>query len=173
MALNYVLSHLDEDFLDNPETKAQFFTEVWGIPQKDLPRSGRYPQQPFADQVLIIHAEGQKTPCFAFLDEGMQSMARFEKFLSDYQRLFQALGKFELIYLADEDTNFSSATRLFGKPFPQSCTPNVHALCPKGSEHLLAWFRVRVRYDAGTEADLPRINFGSDKHPLTIQKGSI
>jgi hypothetical protein len=150
MTLDYVLSHLDENFLDSPETKAQFFTEELGIPQKDLPRSGRYSQQPFADRVLIVCEEGRKPPRFIFLDESMRSMARFEKFLCDYQRLFQALAGFELIYLADADTNFSAATRLFGKSFPQSRTPNAHALYPKGAGHLLAWFRVRARYDAGT-----------------------
>lgn len=150
MALDYVLSHLDENFLDSPETKAQFFTEELRIPQKDLPQCGHYSRQPFADRVLIIYAEGQKTPRFIFLDEGMRSMARFEKFASDYQRLFQALAKFELVYLADTDTNFSAAIRLFGKSFPRSRTPDTHALYPKGTEHLLAWFRVRARYDAET-----------------------
>lgn len=150
MALDYVLSHLDENFLNSPEAKAQLFTEGLGISQKNLPRSGRYSQQPFADRVLIVCEEGQKTPRFIFLDEGMRSMVRFEKFLSDYQRLFQALAEFELVYLADADTNFSAAIRLFGKSFLQSRTPDTHELYPKGAEHLLAWFRVRARYDAET-----------------------
>ena len=77
-------------------------------------------------------------------------MARFEKFLSDYQRLFQVLTGFELVYLADTDTNFSAATHLFGKSFSQGRTPKAHEIYPKGTEHLLAWFRVRARYDAGT-----------------------
>lgn len=151
MALDYVLSHLDENFLDNPETKMQFFTERLGIPQKDLPQSGRYSQQPFADRVLIVCEEGEKMPRFIFPDEGMRSMARLEKFLSDYQRLFQGLTGFELVYLADTDTNFSAATRLFEKSFPQSRTPDTHALYPKGVEHLLEF-----TYPIFTYRHLPR-----------------
>lgn len=150
MALDYVLSHLDENFLDTPETKTQFFTERLGIPREDLPQSGRYSQQPFADRVLIICGENRKAPRFVFLDEGMRSMARFEKLLSDYQRLFHVLTGFELVYLADSRVNFPAATRLFGKSFPESRTPDAHALYPKGAEHLLTWFRVRARYDAKT-----------------------
>ncbi|MHB1936072.1 MAG: hypothetical protein ACYCOR_05750 [Acidobacteriaceae bacterium] len=148
MALDYVLLHLADNFLYSREAKLDLFTKQLGISSKVFPQSGRHSQRPFADRILIGYDKIQKLSRFVFTDEGTRSLARFEKFLSNYKRLFDALTKFELVYLSDADTNFAEAVRLFQKFFPQAFTADFHALCPKGPEHLLAYFRVRARYDA-------------------------
>ncbi len=150
MALDYVLLHLADNFLCSREAKLDLFTRQLGIALKDLPRSGRHSQQPFADRILIGYDKIQKLSRFTFTDEGTRSLARFEKFLSDYKRLFEALTKFELVYLSDADTNFAAVIHLFERHFPQTFTAGFHVLCPKSPEHLLAYFRVRARYDAAT-----------------------
>jgi hypothetical protein len=148
MALDYVLLHLADNFLYSREAKLELFTKQLGISPKDLPRSGRHTQRPFADRILISHDKIQKLSRFIFTDEGTRSLARFEKLLSDYKRLFEALTKFQLVYLSDADTNFAEAAHLFEKHFPQTSTAGPQALCPKGPEHLLSYFKVRSRYDA-------------------------
>lgn len=150
MALDYVLLHLADNFLYSQEAKLDLFTQQLGISAKDLPRSGRHSQRLFADRILISYDKEQKIACFIFIDEGTRSLARFEKLLSDYKRLFEALTKFQLVYLSDAETNFAEAAHLFEKHFPQAFTADFHALCPKGPEHLLSYFKVRSRYDAAT-----------------------
>jgi hypothetical protein len=149
MALDYALLHLADNFLESREAKAQFFTEHLGTSPEHFPQCGRYTRQPFADRILIVCDKQQKVPRFAFIDEGMRSLARFEKFLSDYKRLLMALSKFDLVYVADTDVNFAEAGRLLHKIFPQARTANAHALYPKGPEHLWKWLLARARYDAG------------------------
>ncbi len=149
MALDYVLLHLGEEFLETREAKIGFFTETLHVPPASLPQAGRYSQVPFADHILISHDATSKTPCFVYVEEGTRSLIRFEKFLDSYKRLFQALTRFELVYLSDSDLNFVGAGRLFEKLFPQSRRANAHALYPKGPDHLLEWLRVRARYDSG------------------------
>ena len=148
MALDYVLLHLADGFLETREAKARFFTETLRVAARDLPQSGRYSRQSFADRILISYEKEEKIPCFVFIEEGTRTLVRFEKFLSDYKRLFTALFRFELVYVADAKVNLAEAGHLFEKLFPQAHAANTHALYPKGSEHLLNWFRVRARYDA-------------------------
>ena len=150
MALDYVLLHLADDFLYTREAKLDLFTRQLGISPKDLPRSGRHSQRPFADRILIGYEKEQKIARFVFTDEGTRSLARFEKFLSNYKQMLEDLAKFELVYLSDADTNFAEAVRLFQRLFPQTFTADFHALCPKGPEHLLSYFKMRSRYDAAT-----------------------
>jgi hypothetical protein len=150
MALDYVLLHLADNFLYSREAKLDLFTRQLGISPKVLPQSGRHSQHTFADRILISYDKVQKNARFIFIDEGTRSLARFDKFLSDYKRLLEALAKFELIYLSDAATNFAEAVRLFQRLFPQTFTAGSHALCPKGPNHLLSYFKVRSRYDAQT-----------------------
>ena len=150
MALDYVLLHLADNFLYTREAKFELFTRQLGITPNDLPRSGRHSQRPFADRILISYDKERKIARFVFTDEGTRSLVRFEKFLTDYKRLFNALTKFDLVYLSDADTNFPGAAHLFEKHFLQTFTADFHVLCPKSPEHLLAYFRVRARYDAAT-----------------------
>jgi hypothetical protein len=62
MALDYVLLHLADNFLESREAKAQFFTESLRIAPEDLPQCGRYARQPFADRTLIVCDKEQKVP---------------------------------------------------------------------------------------------------------------
>jgi|GEM_PF-586809 len=150
MVLDYVLLHLADNFLYSREAKLDLFTRQLGISPKDLPRSGRHSPQPFADRILIRYDKKTRVARLVVIDEGTRSLARFEKFLSDYKQMLKALAKFELVYLSDADTNFAEAVRLFQRLFPQTFTADFHALCPKGPEHLLSYFKVRSRYDAAT-----------------------
>jgi len=147
MILDHILLHLAESFLGSREEKVQLFTEVLAISPIHLPvtkRSG----SAFTDHTLISYDKEMKLPRFVFIDEGARSMARFERFLSGYDRLFRRLTRFELVYLADSDMNFAAATNLVQKSFPESIAKESHSLYPKGAEHLLSYFRVRSRYEA-------------------------
>jgi hypothetical protein len=150
MAVDYVLAHLTDNFLESRASKARFFTETLGISPEDLPHSGRYSEMPFADRILITYDEARRVPRFVFPEEGTRSLAGFERFLTDYRPLFDALARFELVYLSDSALHFVAAGSLFGKLFPQSRVAGAHALYPKGPDHLLGWIRVRARYDLGT-----------------------
>jgi hypothetical protein len=166
MALDYILLHLAEEFLSSREEKVQRFTKELGVSSKHLPVSGRHSERPFVDRILISYDKERKAARFIFIDEGIRSLARFEKFLSDYKRLFTALATFEVIYASDRNANFSAAKHLFEKTFPQSRAENSHALYPKGAEHLLTYFQVRAQYDAET-GGLSMANF------LLLREGNL
>jgi len=144
-----ILSHLDESFLGSREEKIQLFTKVLAISPIYLPVTRRS-NSPFTDQILISYDKETRLPRFVFVDEGARSLARFERFLSGYDRLFRRLTRFELVYLADSDMNFAAATNLVQKSFPESIAKESHSLYPKGAEHLLSYFRVRSHYEAET-----------------------
>jgi hypothetical protein len=166
MALDYILLHLAERFLNSREEKTQHFTKELGVSSKDLPASGRHSERPFVDRILISYDKERKAVRFIFMDEGIRSLARFEKFLSDYKRLFTALATFEVAYSSDASNNFPAAKYLFEKTFPQSRAENSHALYPKGAEHLLAYLQVRSQYDAET-GGLSMANF------LLLREGNL
>jgi hypothetical protein len=54
---------------------------------------------------------------FIFVDEGLLTVTRFERFLSSLDPLLRAVGCFELIYVAASDHNFREAAALVRRQF--------------------------------------------------------
>jgi hypothetical protein len=118
MVLDFVLAHLGANMLVEEVNKVDFFTTQCGIRSELLPRSYAGRLMYFSDgfPILVTNAG---IPQFTFFDEGQATATRFERYLRQYQPLFASLGEFELIYVADSESNSARAK------------PPFIAFCPK------------------------------------------
>lgn len=123
MALDYVLENRSEHFLETPREKLDFFLDLRGVPSTVLAGShGQlYPfLSNFPISVLDYLRPATSVVRFAFLDEGLLSMSKFSRFLSDLGPLMLAVHAFEVIYTATSSMNFPTAEEVFRKAFEPS-----------------------------------------------------
>jgi hypothetical protein len=88
-------------------------------------------------------------PRFTFFDEGQATVTRFERYLRQYQPLFTALGKFELIFVACAEGNFARAKAAFGRVLPADQVFGVTAMTPLGVDHFIQFLAVRQQSELG------------------------
>jgi len=115
IVLDYVLAHLGkEEFLDSELSRRTFFARL-GMKPEILASAAE-----FGDlmPVTVRRTEYRSTICFAFIDEGHRSTAKFERFLRTHDRLLCSLIDFAVIYVATTPRNFDQAQRLFERRFP-------------------------------------------------------
>lgn len=133
MALDYVLENDNEHYLESEAERLRILTEARGIRPEAfpgwLPFSGAFP-------VSVADRRHPATSLvrFAFIDEGLRSMRRFSRFLTDMAPLFDALGTFELVYTACSTYNFPGAEHEFRRRF-QLLVPSRQGTLLPGLEH--------------------------------------
>ena len=147
MVLDFVLTHLDANLLENEAAKVDFFTTQCSIRSELLPRNYTGRLMYFSDAFPIL-VSNAGVPRFTFFDEGQVTATRFERFLEQYQPLLTALGQFELNYLADAESNCARAKDSFERFLPPDRLHGVTNLTPRGVEHFLAFLAARQRYEA-------------------------
>ncbi len=147
MVLDFILTNLHANLLENEAAKVDFFTTQCGVRCELLPQSYTGRLMYFSDgfPILVSHAG---VPHFTFFDEGQVTATRFERFLQQYRPLFAALGQFELTYLADVESNCARAKRSFDRFLPSDRQRGVTILTPLGVEHFLEFLAARQRYEA-------------------------
>jgi hypothetical protein len=122
MGLDFVLDHPQHQCLATEREKLDYFLGT--IPAESLPT--RWYQSPrgrgttakhFVDKYplfLSVPPSGTTpVPHFCYVDERMQSTDGFATHLDQYSRLLVALPDFRVIYIAQHDTLFGSARRVF------------------------------------------------------------
>lgn len=104
MALDFVLDHSDKRFLATEQEKTDYFSAAVCAQRATLPaklyRSASSPETTaryFVEKYPIFVEEH---PTFCFVDEGLTTSSRFETFLAQYGRLFAALPRFHVLYVA-------------------------------------------------------------------------
>jgi hypothetical protein len=147
MVLDFVLSNLRTSILEDQVSKVDFFTTQYGVSTELLPRSyaGRLMYFSEGFPILVTNAG---IPQFTFFDEGRVTATRFERFLKQYQPLFEALGEFELIYVADTERSSARARVTFNRFLPADRLRGVTSMTPLGVEHFLEYLDASHRYDA-------------------------
>jgi hypothetical protein len=147
MALDFVIAHVGGNLLEDEAAKVDFFTTQCGIAQETLPHSYAGRLMYFADgfPVLVTNAG---IPQFTFIDEGQVTTTRFERFLKQYQALFEALSEFELIYVAVAESNCARARVTFNRFLPADRLRGVTSMTPLGVEHFLEYLAASLRYEA-------------------------
>lgn len=147
MVLDFILSNLRANVLEDQASKVDFFTTQCGVANKILPRSyaGRLLYFPDGFPILVTNTG---IPQFTFFDEGQVTGTRFERFLKQYQPLFETLGEFELIYVADAESNSARARVVFNRFLPADRLRGVTSMTPIGVEHFLEYLDVSERYEA-------------------------
>ncbi len=147
MVLDFILTNLHANLLENEAAKVEFFTTQCSIRCELLPRSYTGRLMYFSDGFPIL-VSNAGVPRFTFFDEGQVTATRFERFLQQYKSLFAALGQFELTYLVDLESNCARAKATFGRFLPSDRQRGVTILTPLGVEHFLEFLTARQRYEA-------------------------
>jgi len=129
MALDYVLENEDDHYLESDEARIHFFHEVRRIPMDRIPGAALF------SGVFPIAIEDKESPAtslvrFVFLDEGLLSMRKYGRFLTEMAPLWRELGTFELVYVACSNGNFAAAEREFRRQFSPIVPAQQRALRP-------------------------------------------
>jgi hypothetical protein len=153
MVLDYVLAHLSANVLEDEAGKVDFFTTQCGVRSELLPRSyaGRLMYFPDGFPILISNT---RVPSFVFFDEGQVTATRFERYLKQYQPLFAALGEFELVFVADNESNSARAKAAFGRFLPADQMRGVTPMTPLGVDHFIRFLAVRQQSEVGGQGVL-------------------
>lgn len=116
MTLDYVLQNDDCHYLVSEDERVRFFHEVRRVPMDCLP-SGALFSNVFP--IAIADREHPSTSLvrFVFIDEGLLSMRKYGRFLTEMASLWHELRTFELVYVACSDCNFAAAEREFRRQF--------------------------------------------------------
>jgi hypothetical protein len=88
-------------------------------------------------------------PRFTFFDEGQATGTRFERHLKQYQPLFAALKEFELVFVADAESNSARAKATFNRFLPADRLRGVTSMTPLGVDHFLEFLAVRQQFEVG------------------------
>lgn len=147
MVLDFVLANLGSNLLEDEAGKVDFFTTQCDVAVELLPRSYAGRLMYFSDGFPIL-VSNTGVPRFTFFDEGQVTAARFERYLEQYHRLFEALGEFELLFVADAESNSARAQAVFNRFLPAERLRGVTSMTPLGVEHFLEYLDASRRYDA-------------------------
>ena len=112
--LDYVLAHLGkQEFLETDASRRKFFAQ-FGVKDAALASANKF------GELLPVSVRREKSLAllFTFIDEGQRSIAKFERFLSKYDKLLCSLPAFEVVYVAITPELFKEAQQLFGRLFP-------------------------------------------------------
>ena len=150
MILDYVLDHLDLEFLALKPEKIAYFAASHGVQILDGsdavapadPRHITLHFKPFALRFpLVLRMQnGACIPTFTYFDNGTVTVKAFSRQLKDLEPIIAKIKRFEIIYVALWERNFAAAANAFDKVFPQVKSPGTHPLVPFGPEHLVNFF---------------------------------
>ncbi|MGA2435197.1 MAG: hypothetical protein ABSG25_07920 [Bryobacteraceae bacterium] len=126
MALDFILSRKDVQFIATERERVALFRETLRVPISALPaksyqskgggtRTVRY----FVDRnpVFISAAAEGAVPVvgFAYIDAGSDTTAGFRTYLAQYRRLFKALDNFLIVYVSSHSRLVPAASKDFRK----------------------------------------------------------
>lgn len=123
MLVDYVLENDGDRYLETLQAKIHFFTKVRSIPMSYLAgASGTLSEFLEAYPVALEDTEHPATSLvrFAFLDEGLLSTSKFERYLDELTPLLHAVRCFEVIYVATSEHNFAEAEAIFLRHFSRT-----------------------------------------------------
>jgi hypothetical protein len=125
MCLDYVLAHSHQQFLPTEQEKIAFFERQLGIDRDLLPIKRYVSRGLFTDRFFVekypIALQPETNPSlppvvsFCFVDPGLSGSDAFATFLEKYQRLFNQLRRFEVVYVAETEHPFAGAAKQFTK----------------------------------------------------------
>jgi hypothetical protein len=149
--LDFVLEHLDCEFLETEQEKVRFFCETLGVSKDVLPAKvyegglNRHPTvRYFADRFPLFLAPQNSVPLpvatFTYIDSGSASIANFGVHIAGYQALFRRLCAFHFVYVAPRTSAFARAEKKFRSFLtgPQEID---------GSTEILRYFSVRQKWE--------------------------
>jgi hypothetical protein len=122
VALDFVIEHPQYQYLETEAEKIAFFVKEWNASRETLPvkqyrarKSAEITPRCFVDQFPMFVDRRSSPPLvtFTYVEAGAVTLEAFGTHLRAYLRLFQALPKFEFIYLAPTQRLFRAADAEF------------------------------------------------------------
>jgi hypothetical protein len=159
--LDFVLSHLELDYLETEPEKCAYFEQTRGIAPHHFP-SRTYHGQPdsqpmvryFVDRfpMYVDRASPPPVVTLSYIQPAEANLREFVRHLETYLPLFRELSEFCFLYLARSDSHFDRAREIFDSLVSVPLSSN-----PVGD--LLQYFAIRKawdnrQYNSLTEADL-------------------
>jgi hypothetical protein len=149
--LDFVLEHLDCDFLETERDKVRFFCETLGVSKDVLPAKvyERGTNNPSAIRYFVDRFPIFLTPqvlasrpvaTFTYVDSGYGSIAHFGVHIAAYQALFRRLAAFHFVYVAPRTSVFARAENKF-----RSFVKEPREI--DGSTEILRYFLVRQKWE--------------------------
>jgi len=158
---DFVLAHLDFEYLETEPEKRAYFEETCGIPAHVLPSRtyhGTKTLQPtvryFVDRfpMFLMNSSLPPVVSFCYIQPAEANLTEFTRHLADYLPLFRELPALRFLYLARSSAHFVRARELFDSlvTIPLASSP---------VNDLLRYFAIRKawdlhQYSAVSEADL-------------------
>lgn len=122
MGLDFILSHLDLNFLATEQDRIHFFSSL-NIPEETLPvkrykspTSDKITHRYFVDKYPIFTADngGGFVVSFCYIDPVLYTTSgHFKTHLENYRNLFQQLKNFRLIYVSHDEFNIQTGKKIF------------------------------------------------------------
>lgn len=129
MTIDYVLQNDDCHYLVSDDGRVHFFHEVRRVAMDRLPNGTLFSN---VFPIVIADREHPSTSLvrFVFIDEGLLSMRKYGRYLTEMAPLWHQLRTFELVYVACSDCNFEAAEREFRRQFSPIVPTQQRALRP-------------------------------------------
>jgi hypothetical protein len=149
--LDFVLEHLDCEFLETEQDKVRLFCETLGVPKDVLPAKvyvggphSRPTVRYFVDKFPLFLAPEASSPLpavtFTYIDSGSAGIANFSVHLAAYQVLFRHLSAFRFVYVAPRPSAFARAEKRFRSFVKQPLEIDVPS-------ELLRYFSIRQKWE--------------------------
>jgi hypothetical protein len=149
--LDFILEHLDYEFLETEQDKVRLFCETLGVPKDALPAKvyeggphSRATVRYFVDRFPLFLVPGFSLllprVTFTYIDSGSASIASFGVHLAAYHGLFRHLSAFRFVYVAPRPFAFARAEKRFRSFVKQPLETDV-------SSEILRYFSVRQKWE--------------------------
>ncbi|HKV78505.1 MAG TPA: hypothetical protein VJP02_10210 [Candidatus Sulfotelmatobacter sp.] len=148
--LDFVLAHLNYDYLETEPEKIHYFCGQLSVPRQFLPAKSytgaihkNATERYFVDKFPMFFRPGSGSPPvvnFTFIDPGWENLASFENHLFVYSSLFGPIQDIHLTYVATRSTRFEAARKMF-----LSMVDRPPQIDP--GEEVLRYFRLRKAWE--------------------------
>jgi hypothetical protein len=155
--LDFVLSHLDCNYLETEHDKLGYFCRQLSVPKQLLPAKTyrgaideHTTERYFVDKFpMFFHPHPAPPPVvtFTFIDPGYATLANFDTHLLTYAGLFRMVPTVQLVYVAIRPTHFEAARKMFLSRVDQP--PEIDS-----GEEVLTYFRLRKLWETKQFAKL-------------------
>jgi len=145
LGLDFVLSHLDCQFLEEETDKVSYFAEAKHVNATALPskifrgQNGAETRRYFVEKfpIFVLGTASASLTYFTYIEDDIRSLQTFASFIQRYRALLDALGgSFKLIFVSTSTKSFPSAREVF-----------IRALSgterERGQRHLATFFKLR------------------------------
>lgn len=153
LSLDYILDHPQQHFFRTEAQMLEYFHDQLGIPLEKMPavvltspqgdKRTCYFVDRFPMSILALSEDAQPKVSFSFVDDGVETIVPFQRFLQRHELLLRSIPSSEVVYVAESRRHFAEAGRIFARMFPRLAGHVAARECPLGVDHFIGYLRVR------------------------------